>query len=65
MWLIFYAPVVKVSRRVSLFSGRLGSAGWGWGCRPWFLTNQILRCCHKKEGEGIFLMAVTGEGQCR
>ena len=24
-----------------------------------------LRCCHKIESEHTFLMAVTGEGQCR
>ena len=33
--------------------------------RLWFVTNQILRCCHKIEGEWTFLMAVTGEGRCR
>ena len=30
--------------------------------RLWFVTNQILRCCHKIEGEWTFLMAVTGGG---
>ena len=29
MWIIFYAPVVEVSRRVSLFFGRLGRVGVG------------------------------------
>ena len=66
MWIIIYAPVVEVSKRVSLFFSRLGRAGWGYGCQPWFVTNQTLRCCHKIENEnggdrgGAMLVIVSG-----
>ena len=63
MCIIFYAPVVEVSRRVSLFFGRQGSVGVGMSAVVCNQSN-ILICCHKLESEQTFLMAVGGEGKC-
>ena len=75
-WTVACLLVVKyddISGSICVFLCSLadwaGQGGGSIGCRPWFVTNQILKCCYTcykgEHGERIVLMAVTGEGQCR